>query len=48
MNKTNLGIWFDFKMQPDNEWKILFERLIQAGIKECFINATVEQLEYLI
>ena len=48
MNKTNLGIWFDFKIQPDNEWEILFERLIQAGIKECFINATVEQLEYLI
>ena len=42
------GIWFDFKIQPDNEWIILFERLIKAGIKECFINANVEQLEYLI
>ena len=48
MNKINLGIWFDFKIQPDNEWEILFDRFIEAGIKECFINATVEQLEYLI
>jgi len=32
MNKKNFGIWFDFKIQPDNEWEILFERLIQAGI----------------
>ena len=46
--KNNFGIWFNFKIQPDNEWEILFKRLIQAGIKECFINATVEQLEYLI
>mgnify|MGYP001191128937 CR=1 FL=1 len=48
MNEKNFNIWFNFKIQPDNEWEILFEKLIQAGIKECFINATVEQLEYLI
>ena len=42
------GIWFDFKIQQENEWKKFFDKLENANISECFINANVNQLDYLI
>ena len=42
------GIWFDFKIQPENEWMKFFDKLENANISECFINANANQLDYLI
>ena len=42
------GIWFDFKIQPENEWMKFFDMLENANISECFINANANQLDYLI
>ena len=43
-----VGIWFDFKIQPENEWIKFFDNLESAKISECFINANEDQLDYLI
>ena len=45
---NKVGIWFDFKIQPENEWMKFFDKLENANISECFINANVNQLDYLI
>ena len=42
------GIWFNFKIQPENEWLKFFDKLKEANISECFINANASQLNYLI
>ena len=42
------GIWFDFKIQPESEWIKFFDKLEDANISECFINANANQLSYLI
>ena len=44
----NVGIWFDFKSQPENEWMKFFDKLENANISECFINANANQLNRLI
>ena len=43
-----VGIWFDFKIQTENEWMKFFDKLENANISECFINANANQLNYLI
>ena len=42
------GIWFKFKIQPESEWLKFFDKLEEAKISECFINANASQLNYLI
>ena len=42
------GIWFDFKIQPINDQRKFFDKLEEANISECFINANANQLDYLI
>ena len=44
----NFGIWFDFKIQQENEWIKFFDKLEDANISECFIHANASQLSYLI
>ena len=43
-----IGVWLDFKIQPENEWIKFFHKLKNANISECFINANVDQLDYLV
>tara|TARA_B100001248_G_scaffold248360_1_gene220602 strand:+ start:4322 stop:5320 length:999 start_codon:yes stop_codon:yes gene_type:complete len=43
-----LGIWFNYKFKPENEWLKFFDKLNEANISECFINANSSQLSYLI
>ena len=43
-----MGVWLDFKYQPDSEWRNYFLKLKKAGIEEFFINATVAQLKFLV
>ena len=47
-NSITFGIWLDFKYQPDSEWKKLFNKLSKSGIKEYFVNASADQLQFLI
>ena len=40
MNKSIImGVWLDFKYQPDSEWRNYFLKLKKAGIEEIFVNA---------
>lgn len=48
VNSTTFGVWLDFKYQPESEWEKFFFKLKNAGIKEYFINANVNQLKFLI
>ncbi len=49
MNKSiKIGVWLDFKYQPDSEWRNYFSKLKKAGIEEFFINANVSQLKFLV
>ena len=43
-----MGVWLDFKYQPDLEWRNYFLKLKKAGIEEIFVNATVAQLKFLV
>jgi len=43
-----IGIWFNFKIQPESEWLKFFDKLKEAKISECFVNANASQLNYLI
>ena len=48
MNKSiKMGMWLDFKYQPDSEWRNYFLKLKKAGIEEIFVNANVAQLKFL-
>ena len=42
------GIWFDFIIQPEDEWKKMFDQISIAGISECFVKANKDQLRFLI
>ena len=49
MNKSIImGVWLDFKYQPDSEWRNYFLKLKKAGIEEIFVNANVSQLKFLV
>ena len=49
MNKSIIiGVWLDFKYQPDSEWRNYFSKLKKAGIEEFFVNANVSQLKFLV
>ena len=43
-----MGVWLDFKYQPDSEWRNYFLKLKKAGIEEIFVNANVAQLKFLV
>ena len=42
------GTWLNFLEKPYSEWVDFFEKFKEAGITEYFINASIDQLEYLI
>ena len=43
-----MGVWLDFKYQPELAWRKYFAKLKNAGIKEFFVNANVDQLKFLV
>ena len=50
-NDTNsilFGTWLNFFKKSNVEWLEFFEKMSDAGITEYFVNATIDQLKYLI
>ena len=43
-----LGTWLNYKKKTVTEWLDFFQKFINAGISEYFINGSVSELKYLI
>lgn len=46
--KIKFGTWLNFSNKSKTEWLNFFIKLSEAGITDFFINAKIDQLEYLI